>query len=141
MLDGFCGTGALGLEALSRGADECIFSDTAKSSLDLCRRNAQKFMADKKITFINQAALQAGASARISDHSLSLVFLDPPYGQDLALPVIKKLQSEDKLTEGCFIVIEMSGKHPDQPPGQNFNLIQERMYGTTIIRIYQYHKK
>ncbi len=141
VFDAFCGTGALGIEALSRGAHSCIFADTSKTSLDLCRKNCARVEDETSLIFINANAEKAAASDKIAENSLSLIFLDPPYGKGLAAPVLEKLHSCQKLAEDCIIVIEMSKKQPENSLHTPFHLLQERAYGTTVIRIYQYRKK
>ena len=141
VFDAFCGTGALGLEALSRGAAQCIFTDNSKTSLDLCRRNAARFKGDKTTTFINKAALAAVKSGRINEAKIDLVFLDPPYGQDLGTPVAEALAKNKLLSNGAFIVVEMAAKSPESPLSNSFHPLQERPYGNTVVRIYQYSEK
>ncbi|MEM7680297.1 MAG: RsmD family RNA methyltransferase, partial [Pseudomonadota bacterium] len=79
VLDLFCGTGALGLEALSRGAVYCTFVDKVRESLDLAKANTASLGADELAAFLLQDA------TKISDmpEPYDLVFLDPPYGKDL----------------------------------------------------------
>lgn len=141
IFDAFCGTGALGLEGLSRGAQACIFSDNSKTSLDLCRKNAARFKADKQIDFINKGALPTVKGGRLDGKTFDLVFLDPPYGQDLGAPVAEALAKNNLLNNQAIIVIEMAVKSPEPALSDAFELRQERTYGNTMVRIYAFIAK
>ena len=106
VLDGFCGTGALGLEALSRGASHCTFYDKARSSLDLTQENAALLHVDDE-----QASFRVQNTVKIpprSDQSypFDLVLLDPPYHQGLIVDAIQALDCGGWLSQEAYIVCE-----------------------------------
>lgn len=126
VVDGFAGTGALGLEALSRGAAHVTFLENDADALDLLRHNAALFGSPEHITILNCDATRPGRARRACD----LALLDPPYGGGLAEPALAAFARGGWLNPGALAVIEMAAKEPfDPPPG--FEIIDERRYGAT----------
>jgi 16S rRNA (guanine966-N2)-methyltransferase len=131
VLDGFAGTGALGLEALSRGADFTAFIDNDRKSLDLCRHNAATLgLADKAgfhlIDFTRMPVTGIGV--------FDLVLLDPPYGKGLGAIALSALRVSACLAPGALAVIEADKAQPEAiPPG--FSLVDSRDYGRTRIML------
>ena len=130
VLDGFCGTGALGLEALSRGAAQCTFTDKARASLDLAKANAQDLGAMDHSTF---HVLDIGKSfAPLGGSKYDLVFLDPPYRMNLLSPVLKGLLGESLLSDGAVLVLEAE-KSFEPECADAFTLQFEKIYGDTKV--------
>src|SRR6202167_253113 len=88
VLDVFAGTGALGLEALSRGAARAVFVERARPALAALRTNIEACRAGDRCEVLPIDALSAPAGERAD-----IVFLDPPYGQDLAVRALARLRS------------------------------------------------
>jgi 16S rRNA (guanine966-N2)-methyltransferase len=130
VVDGFAGTGALGLEALSRGAAHVTFLENDPAALDLLRENAALFDAADQITILNCDATRPGRARRACD----LVLLDPPYGGALAEPALAAFTRGGWLTPGALAVIELAAKEPFEPPS-GFELIDERLYGASRVVI------
>ncbi len=135
VLDCFCGTGALGLEALSRGAAHATFWDKDRRSLDLARQNAQNLGAGGAADFILQDAtrIKMGREAQAYD----LIFLDPPYRQNLAVQALSKLSAERFLTDGTMIVIEAEKEHDPNLLG-SFRCHFDKIYSDTRVMILKY---
>lgn len=133
VLDGFCGTGALGLEALSRGAARCTFIDVARSSLDLARENAAALGAAG--TFIGGDLIKAKAPA--AGAPFSLVFLDPPYKAGLTAGALQVLAQPGWLAPGALCVVE-SAKSEILEHADEFLLQAEKIYGDTKVVFYRY---
>lgn len=133
VLDICCGTGALGLEALSRGAGQAVFVDSARSSLDLARKNAGVLGAEG--TFILKEAAKLGG--RPQSHALaSLFFCDPPYNKNIIPGALAALVSGAWLAPGALGVLELDKKESlDLPSG--FTIGHEKIYGDTKV-IYAY---
>jgi 16S rRNA (guanine966-N2)-methyltransferase len=133
VLDAFCGTGALGLEALSRGAARAWFLDTSPDALDMARRNATALgEAGRAVTIRADATRPPPART-----AAGLVFLDPPYGQGLAAAALVALAVAGWLAAGCVAVVELSRRDLfTAPPG--FTLLDDRSYGETHIVIVRY---
>lgn len=107
VLDAFCGTGALGLEALSQGADHCIFFDKNRDSLSLCRQNIE-LLAEQECTDL---ILQDASKPKERPEKYlpaTLVFLDPPYNKNLIPITIQNLFEKNWLSPDAFFVIETS---------------------------------
>ena len=104
-MDVFCGTGALGLEALSNGAASCVFVDVVRESLDLARGNTEMLGAEGA-SFILQDAVSLKERRR-GIEPVSVVFMDPPYGEGLVVSALEVLYEGDWLMDGAVIVVEV----------------------------------
>jgi|AntRauTorckE6833_2_1112554.scaffolds.fasta_scaffold41320_2 16S rRNA (guanine966-N2)-methyltransferase len=137
VLDLFCGAGTLGLEALSRGADFCIFTDNSKTSLQLARQNTTKLKLLDQAQFLKHNAATNWPDSYIPKDKISLVFVDPPYAKNLAVPGVTRLKQAGILADNAVIIVEMSAKNPEEETIPGFNLFDERKYGDTILRLYK----
>jgi len=111
-LDLFAGTGALGFEALSRGAQKTVFVESDKSTTHLLNESAQKFGAEE-YTVITQTAEQY---IQQSQMGFDVIFLDPPFQENKLLPLLNSLKSSRCLQENTFIYIEAPA-FPEWPAG------------------------
>lgn len=103
VLDAFCGTGALGLEALSRGASSCVFMDKARDSLSLARDNADILGVEADFLLRDATKL----SVRTDDiPAYNLVFLDPPYDKGFVSAALQSLLDGDWIAPDGWIVCE-----------------------------------
>lgn len=130
VIDAFCGTGALGLEALSQGAVFCTFFDKSKSSIELCKAN----VASLKETERSKIFIQDVTKLKQKPEELraaTLVFLDPPYHQNLIPKAIEAFYQFGWLTPDCFFVMEMA--KDEIPDGAQVKIVQEKIYGDTKI--------
>ncbi|MFY0594942.1 MAG: 16S rRNA (guanine(966)-N(2))-methyltransferase RsmD [Cognatishimia sp.] len=132
VLDLFAGTGALGLEALSRGAEHVCFVDDGRKSQSLIRQNIQ-------ITRSKPATqLLARDAARLpinNDAPYNLVILDPPYGKGLGTKALLSAASGGWIAEDALIVFEESS--PQLAP-EGFTLLDQRKYGDTHVTFLEY---
>jgi len=134
VLDVFAGSGAMGIEALSRGAASATFIDAAKPALVAIRGN----LADLGLTA--RATVLAGDAVKLvalpPAVPYSLVFVDPPYRTDLATRAVLALPAAH-LAEGATIVIEHDRRNA--PPERLGSLLRtdERRYGDTVVSFYQ----
>lgn len=133
VLDVFAGTGALGLEALSRGAARVTFIDNDRLAADLIRRNLQSLDRDDDGAIVRTDATNP---ARASDRH-SLAFLDPPYGQDLAAPALAALAARGWLAPDALVTVEL-GKRDRLDPPEGFALLDERRYGKARLVFLRY---
>ncbi len=133
VLDAFCGTGALGLEALSRGASHATFVDQSQKSLELARGNA-KILGEKKVNFIKQDS----AKAISAEQGYDLVFLDPPYNKGLVSVALKSLCQNNSLAENAWIVCETE-KHCAIEICAGCTYDGEKTYGDIKITILRYN--
>lgn len=135
VLDGFCGTGALGLEALSWGGFCCTFIDLSRTSLDLCRKNHAALKTDAQCNFILKDCAKPGIKpAEIA--AANLVFLDPPYKQDLVRQALEGLAPAGWIAKDAVILIETEKSHDPAPlaeMGYTIDLVRD--YGDTRIAL------
>lgn len=129
VIDLFAGTGALGLEALSRGASFCLFVDNSAEARGLIRGNADALGVTGRTRLFRRDATVLGQS---SAGAFGLAFLDPPYGKGLAEVALTGLRDGGWLTADAILVVEESeGALPDVPAG--YELIDRRTYGDTEV--------
>ena len=133
ILDAFAGSGALGLEALSRGAASATFMETAAPALDAIRRNVEACREEEK-TEILRADATRPPRARTA---CNVIFLDPPYRQDLAAPALEALAKAGWLSQGAICCIEVAADEDFTPP-EGFEELDERRYGAARIVLVRY---
>jgi 16S rRNA (guanine966-N2)-methyltransferase len=129
VLDLFAGTGALGLEALSRGAARATFVDNGRTALALLGQNIAKMRAAAQTQILRRSALQPPTPPAVGP-MFDLIFLDPPYGRHMgekALPIWAP-----HLAAGALVVWE-ENIAPALPAG--FQTLDQRRYGETIITL------
>lgn len=132
VLDLFAGTGAQGLEALSRGAGFCVFVDDHAASRALIRRNVEDLGLTGQCRIFRRDATRLGPSAQHG--AFGLVFADPPYGKGLGERAIASALSGGWLADGAVVVLEEAAVSDITLP-DGFRLLDERRYGDTVIRI------
>jgi 16S rRNA (guanine966-N2)-methyltransferase len=129
VLDLFAGSGALGLEALSRGAARVAFVDDGVTARALLRENIEKMRAMGETDLWRRDATRLGQNRGAP---YGLVFLDPPYGQGLGKTALDAAQAGGWLAPGAVIVWEENAPQP-APPG--FSPRDQRRYGDTWVTI------
>ena len=125
VLDMFAGTGALGLEALSRGAEHATFVENGRAALALLTRNIALMRAEARTALLRQDALRPAPVGQYD-----LVFLDPPYGKGMgeaALPPWLAQMSDDAL------IVWEDSTPPTVPQG--LESLDQRRYGDTVVTI------
>jgi 16S rRNA (guanine966-N2)-methyltransferase len=124
VLDAFAGTGALGLEALSRGASHAVFLERDRRSLDALNANIAALNEQGRTKVMSGDATRPPKSL----HACTLAFLDPPYGQDLAGPCLAALAAGGWLAPEALVVLEVAADEAFTPPTA-FELADERERG------------
>jgi len=131
VLDLFAGTGALGLEALSRGAVHASFVDQGQAALALLRRNLARMGVEDMARVVTRDATRLG---RNPGDPFTLVFLDPPYARGLGEKAAASALAGGWVAPGGLVVWEES-VNPLPPPG--LTLLDQRRYGDTMLAIYR----
>jgi 16S rRNA (guanine966-N2)-methyltransferase len=128
VIDAFAGTGALGIEALSRGAKEVAFIERDQIALKVIEQNLKSLQHQAEARVLVRDATDPGRALFQAD----LVLMDPPYGQDLAPRCLAALVENGWLSTGTICVIETQKKEVvDMPTG--FNRIDSRTYGNSKL--------
>lgn len=128
VLDAFAGSGALGLEALSRGAARAILMDRDPAAITLAAANVKKLGLEAVATCLRADATRPPPSERAA----GLVFLDPPYGEDLVVPALAALHAAGWIAPDAVIVVELDRRESFAPP-PGFALADDRVHGRTRI--------
>ncbi len=129
VLDMFAGTGALGLEALSRGAAQASFVENGKAALTLLTRNIALMRAEGETAILRRDATSPGANPAAP---FDLVFLDPPYGKAMGETALRAAMAGGWLAPAALIIWE-EGAAPTLPDG--VTLEDQRKYGDTLVTI------
>ncbi|MEM6780676.1 MAG: 16S rRNA (guanine(966)-N(2))-methyltransferase RsmD [Pseudomonadota bacterium] len=125
VLDLFCGTGSLGLEALSRGAAYTTFVDNSAQSLDACKQNIETCGVHEFTSVIQKDALKLPPE---KDKKYSLILMDPPYRQNLVYSALEHLSNNGWIDSEAVIVIDCE-KEADENLPKNFSLLDVKKYG------------
>lgn len=128
VVDAFAGTGALGIEALSRGAARVAFIETDRAAVAALRRNLTALDEE------DAADIVAGDATRPprAPYPCALVLLDPPYRGGLAAPALEALARMGWLAPRALAVVELAAKELFSPPA-GFAMIDERRYGAARL--------
>lgn len=129
--DLFAGSGALGFEALSRGAAHCLFVDRDRAAVAAIRQNAERLGAGERAEVRQQGAEHAGAPERPCD----LIFLDPPYSEPVSEAVLQRLCSPEWLAPGGLITLETD--QPRMVLPDKVSVVTERRFGKAHILIFR----
>jgi 16S rRNA (guanine966-N2)-methyltransferase len=132
VLDLFAGTGALGLEALSRGAAFVLFVEESTEGRGLIRENVENFGLTGRSKIFRRDATALGEVGTMQPFGLA--FADPPYGKGLGERALASARSGGWLSPGALAVVEESADAAFVAPA-GFTLLDERSYGDTVIRI------
>lgn len=128
--DLFAGTGALGLEALSRGARHGTFIDNDRDAVTSIRRSVESFSAQARADILNQGVEHARPPAEPCD----IIFLDPPYGTGLVEMALARLSDPAWIAPGGWISVETDG--PLSTP-RGFTLDTARRFGKATLGLYR----
>jgi len=137
-LDLFCGSGALGLEAISRGALHVVFCDISKGAVDAVRLNIEKLGIEKdRYALMQTDARHALLLLQKEGKRFDICFVDPPYFQSLYEECLVLLGSLGLVKGGGLVVVEASKKITLSDCYGSLCLIKTRRYGDTAIGIYE----
>lgn len=135
VVDIFCGTGGLGLEALSRGAAHVTFVDRDPRSLKLARENIEHFKEEDASHIIRSDSTQLPPAS----YPCTVAFADPPYNKGQATPALKSLKANGWLEPEAIVVLEIS-VHENVEIPEGYAVLDERKYGNSKVLILQNEK-
>ncbi len=130
VLDLFAGTGALGIEALSRGACHVTFVDL---SCDIIHQNLKLCRFEKKARVINYDIIENHRLEILKNNRFDLVFIDPPYGKGYIDVVLQNESFTDLLDENCIIIAELFHKENLQIELSALDIYRQKKYSKTNI--------
>ncbi len=137
VLDLFAGTGALGLEAVSRGATRAVLVDRGREALTLCKENAQTLGFSDRIEIIPSGVIEAISALGKQGRVFELIFSDPPYAMTAGVAVLEALSHAKVLCEEGMAVIEHGNEEVLPPQVGDFERIDHRTFGTTDVSIFR----
>lgn len=139
VLDAFAGSGALGIEMLSRGALHATFFDIDRQAALLVRRNLEGLKAERSTyRVVTGDVLAAASRGRVPGGPFDAVLIDPPYalGPEPAEALLEALAAHDLLASGAIALFEHRSDLPGAHP-QGFKVVREKRYGTTTVDVLQ----
>ena len=135
VLDLYAGTGALGLEALSRGAERAVLVDVAAEAAELCRRNASALGFEKEVSVLRLRAERAVERFEQEGRRFVLAFADPPYAAKAGAWVVGAVAP--LLTQGGTLVVEHDKREELPEVGGTLFKVDQRRFGDTVVSLYR----
>jgi 16S rRNA (guanine966-N2)-methyltransferase len=136
VLDLFAGTGALGIEALSRGARQAVFVESHKSALQVLQRNLAQCGLNEMSRVLPLPAHKALPRLAAAGERFSLIFLDPPYGYGLAAANVLLLAKHNLVAPSGQVIVEHNRSEELAAAYQDLVQHDQRRYGATLISFY-----
>ena len=136
VLDLFAGSGAMGLEALSRGASQAVFVESDPTAYGFLQKNIESLGAGEAEGHLLDYR-QALRHLRARSIRFGLVFLDPPYGKGLAADSAAGLSRAGLLQPECTVVVEEAFRAPEAAFPERWKLSVDRRYGDTRVRMFR----
>jgi len=135
VLDLYAGSGALGLEALSRGARHATFVETAHAATQAIRANVDALQVGERARIVGGDVKRA---LKAANAAFGLVFLDPPYAAEGIAQVLDQLSASGALVDGAWIVLEHAARN-EPPVGTDARELRfTRTYGDTALTFYRH---
>lgn len=135
-LDLYAGTGAIGLEALSRGAKHVTFVEQSSRHLQYLRKNITACTQDEQSTV---RGIAVENFLLTMSHAFDLVFLDPPYKEEVLEKILPRLEQGDIITDTGRLIIEHFHKHTLPETIGNTHFLKQYRYGETLLSFYGTH--
>lgn len=135
ILDLFSGSGALAIEALSRGAKEAVLCDKSPKAIQIINKNLQETKLKDKAKVINKDYIDALKKITKENIKFDLIFLDPPYKTDFAIKSITYIIENNLLKENGIIIVETNDKNKIEEINKNktVEIVDTRKYGSVLI--------
>lgn len=135
VLDLFAGTGALGIEALSRGAKETYFCDKVPGAINVIKQNVTSTNSIDKAVILNKDYNEVLEKLKKENKKIDIVFLDPPYKTNLAIESLQKIIMSNLLTEDGIVIIETDdiNKEKEILKIENVEIFDKRKYGSVWL--------
>jgi 16S rRNA (guanine966-N2)-methyltransferase len=138
VLDLFAGTGAFGIEAVSRGAALAVFIEIGREALGVLSANIEACGLADRVSVIRWDAGRNLNCLSNREPRFDLVFLDPPYRRGLVTPALFSLHAARCLEDDARLVVEHGADDPFPDPGAPYRLRDRRRYGKTLVSFLNY---
>jgi len=138
VLDLFAGTGAFGIEALSRGADAAVLIDLDQGAIAVLQANVKSLSLEGQTRIIRWDLIQNLNCLNALSLSFDLVFMDPPYRKNMIAPTLRNLHISQLLVSGTRIIVEHSPREPVLAKLLPFEITDQRQYGKTLVTFLDY---
>jgi 16S rRNA (guanine966-N2)-methyltransferase len=138
VLDLFAGTGAYGVEALSRGAESAVFVDIDSESISVLRENIALVALENRTQVIQWNLARNLSFLRSLKPAFNLIFIDPPYNRNLVASTLHHLHRSHSLKTGARVVVEHSRLETFPSSHLPFELSDQRRYGKTLVSFLNY---
>jgi 16S rRNA (guanine966-N2)-methyltransferase len=146
VLDLFCGSGALGIEALSRGATRVTFVDTDLAAVSVVETNCKRLGLEKQARILRRDVLRPGPWIRpVGAKDYALIFIDPPYkmsaepgGQAQLAAMVEAIAGLECVARGALAMIRVERNTRITLPWAGFEFSDQRSYGTTTLCLMTY---
>jgi 16S rRNA (guanine(966)-N(2))-methyltransferase RsmD len=135
VLDLFAGTGAVGIEALSRGADLAVFVDSGAAQCRIIKENTSQF-ADSTV-ILQMDSVKAVRKLNSENNRFDFIFADPPYGKGLAAEILSGICGSNLLVRRGLIALTVGKQDPLPETEQECQSVFDRLYGQTRLKIYR----
>ena len=136
VLDLFAGSGALGIESLSRGAKHCTFCDKSYKSIQMLKENIQKVRMQEKSTILN---IDYKKCLDEQKEKFDIIFIDPPYKMDIAIDSVKRIIELELLAKDGIIIIETDEEEREKKELEKIDLelYDVRKYGRVKLLFFR----
>lgn len=139
-LDLFAGSGAIGIEAISRGAANTFFIDISNDSLKVLRKNLSTLHIEDKFEIYNADYKTAIEKFKLRNIKFDIIFIDPPYSKGIAQDALELVEEAGVLSHKGIIAIEHDEKDVMPQNQGKLILIKQKKYGSTKLSFYTYEK-
>ena len=137
-LDLYAGTGAMGIEALSRGCEEAVFVDKSPMAITVIKKNLTICGLEDRARVVKRDVLSSLKMLAKEERRFDLIFIDPPYREDLLEDTLSEIDYLRLYTKGAFVVCESSRKSPlDDLDLQGLDISRKKIYGDTAIYFFR----
>jgi 16S rRNA (guanine(966)-N(2))-methyltransferase RsmD len=135
VLDLFAGTGALGIEALSRGASSAVFVDCSRVCCEVIRKNLEHTKLLKKAEILPERWDAATKALGKAGRQFGLIFIDPPYGKGLVAETLKALPAYGLMAPRCALAVEQAASD-SVIEAEGFEIIKLKRYTASCLIVY-----
>ncbi len=136
VLDLYAGSGALGIEAVSRGYDSAVLVDISGQACQIIRKNVELTKEEDRFRVLKCSDNRAIKILNEEEKKFDLIFLDPPYAKQKIAKIMTKLLKNNLLSENALVVAE-TDEHDELPEVSGFSIIKDHQLGRTKVKVYK----